>query len=69
MDMMLSSLDTPRDIVVYDSQFTTPETFNQLYFENVGSVAVQLSTFHSIDDSQALEGASLYCMNCLQVSL
>ena len=48
---ILSYLQTPRRVAIKHSQFTTPETFNQLYFENIGSVSIKKSNFNSIDDT------------------
>lgn len=46
---------------------TTPLTYNQMYFEGIQTLELNAVTFNKVLDSQALEGASIYCLNCYKL--
>ena len=46
---------------------TTPLTYNQMYFEGIQTLELNALTFNQVLDSQALEGASIYCLNCYKL--
>jgi hypothetical protein len=48
---------------------TTPLTYNQMYFEGIQTLELNMVIANKILDSQALEGASIYCLNCYKVAI
>lgn len=48
---------------------TTPNAMNQLYFEGIKNLNLEKMTFNQIQDSQSIEGSSIYCTNCFTFSL
>jgi hypothetical protein len=58
-----------RFINITDAKFTTPMAGNQLYLEAMEAVILSKLHFNPIQDSQAIEGGSIYCLDCFSLSL
>lgn len=58
-----------RQVVINETKFTTPMAGNQLYLDAIETVVLNKLQFNPIQDSQAIEGGSIYCLDCYSLSL
>lgn len=61
--------DDVRKLVIASTSFSTPNYHNQLYFENVSNLEISNVTFGNVSNSLAIEGGSMYLLNCVNVSV
>jgi hypothetical protein len=52
-----------RKIEISETKFQTPNAENQMYFSGIQDLVIRQAEFNETVDSQAPEGASMYCDN------
>ena len=58
-----------REIRIRNTNFTTPFSNNQLFFENVFTIEISGSVFNPNSNSLAVEGGSIYLKNCANITI
>lgn len=68
MQSVSYSNNNPRNINIISSNFSTPVSYNQIYFDGIQSANIEQSFFNTIQNSQALEGGSVYSKNTFNIT-